>query len=397
MKRLTFERVGIFLFCATLIGSGALTVTMNCKTIAKNVYLNVKNAYANDGAEGVVKGAISGVEAGVNEAVVGRTSYINLYGLSARLLNKKYIIDTDVSNSVIKDNTGKLEFITYPIDTTPYVENIKEIKAITDELGGKILYVQTPVKTMAGYVEMPTGLKDYANQNTDNLMKQLKEIGVETLDLRQNVFDDKLDLKNVFYDTDHHWKTETAFWAVGETVDTLKEKFDIDLDPDKFYTDSNNYQNIYYEKNFLGSQGRRVGKYYGGVDDYTLMLPTYETSYNVTINKVNASSNIEGDFKKAIVKDNLLNEENIFTNRYASYFGADYPEVIIKNEKAPNDMKVLIFKDSFGIPYSAFFSTLVSETRMLDTRYFTDDVKEYIKAYDPDLVLYVFKSLNTQK
>ena len=397
MKRLTFERIGIFLFCATLIGSGALTVATNHETITKTITASMQNGYTNNGITGMIKGAISGAESSVNDSVVGRTSYINLYGLSARLLNKKYVMETNLSNSVIKDNTGKLEFLTYPLDTTPYVENIKGIKSVVDELGGKILYVQTPVKTMAGYVEMPTGLTDHANENTDNLMAQLKEIGVEALDLRQNVFEDDLDLENVFYNTDHHWKTETAFWAVGETVDCLKEKFGMDLDPNKFYTDSNNYQKIYYEKNFLGSQGRRVGKYYGGVDDYTLMLPTYETAYNVTINKINASSNIEGDFKKAIVKYNLLNEESIFTNRYASYFGADYPEVIIKNEVAPNDMKVLIFKDSFGIPYSAFFSTLVSETRMLDTRYFTDDVKEYIKEYDPDLVLYVFKSLNTQK
>ena len=60
-------------------------------------------------------------------------------------------------------------------------------------------------------------------------------------------------------------------------------------------------------------------------------------------------------------------------------------------------MKVLIFKDSFGLPFSAFLSTMVQETRMLDTRYYNGDIEEYVKEYQPDLVLYVYKSINTQK
>ena len=396
MKKLTFERIGIILFCATLIGSGALTVVGNVKPIAKKTITGMQSGYQSNGVGGLVEGAISGLEAAVNENVFARTSYINLFGLSAKLLNKHYIIDTNTTSSVVKDNNDFLQFISFPVDTTPYVEKIVSLKGVLDELNTPLLYVQTPLKTIDGYTEMPQGITDYANSNTDTFLESLNNAGIDTIDLRQTIKQEGMDLGDLFYTTDHHWKTQTAFWAVGEVTDYLKENLGIDLDPQEFYTNSDNYESVFYEKNFLGSQGRRVGKYYGGVDDYTLMLPNYDTNYTVTINKSNSSSVAEGTFKEAIVKDNLLNPTDIFTNRYAAYFGADFPEVIIKNHLAENDMKVLIFKDSFGLPFSAFLSTMVGETRMLDTRYYEGDIEEYVKEYQPDLVLYVYKSINTQ-
>lgn len=396
MKRLSFERVGIILFCATLMGSGVLTLGGKVKPIAKATLSGIQKGYASDGIGGIIEGGISGLESGVNENVFARTSYINLFGLSSKLLNKHYIIDTNATNSVVKDNNGHLQFICFPVDTKPYVDQIAEVKEVLDETGTPLVYVQTPLKVIEDYVEMPTGITDYANTNTDTFMKQLEGAGINTIDLRENMNSEDLDYSSMFYNTDHHWTTQTAFWAVGEVVNYLKESTGIDLDPNHFYTDEANYTSVLYEDSFLGSQGRRVGKYYGGVDDYTLMLPNYETDYTVTINKTNNSSTEEGTFEEALVKYNLLNPTDIFTNRYAAYFGADFPEVIVQNHLADNDLKVLIFKDSFGLPFSAFLSTMVSETRLLDTRYYDGDVAEYIKAYNPDLVLYVYKSINTQ-
>ena len=397
MKKLTFERIGIILFCATLIGSGALTVVGNVKPIVKGTLSGMQNGYQTDGLGGITEGAISGIESAVNENVFGRTSYINLFGLSERLLNKKYIMDTNTSSCVVKDNNNLLQFITFPVDTSPYVEKIASLKEVLDELDTPLLYVQTPLKTIEGYTEMPQGITDSANTNTDTFLESLNNVGINTIDLRKNIKQEGITLRELFYKTDHHWTTQTAFWAVGEVTKHLKEHLGIDLDPQEFYTNSDNYESIPYENNFLGSQGRRVGKYYGGVDDYTLMVPKYDTDYTVTIHKSNSTSVAEGNFKEAIVKDNLLNPTDIFTNRYAAYFGADFPEVIIENHSAEDDMKVLIFKDSFGLPFSAFLSTMVGETRMLDTRYYEGNIEDYVKEYQPDLVLYVYKSINTQK
>ena len=398
MRKLSLERFGIILFCATLIGSGAMTFIKGIKPIAKATLLGIQKSYSSSGVGGIVEGAISGLETGINENIYARTSYINLFGLTSKVLNKHYIIDPHPTNSVVKDNNGQLQFICFEVDTKPYVDEITEVKNVLDEMNIPLVYVQTPLKTIEGYTKMPDGIMDYANSNTDQFMNLLSNEGINTIDLRKNIKEKSMDLGSLFYTTDHHWKTQTAFWAVGEVVDYLKENVGIDLDPNDFYTNKENYSLINYEKSFLGSQGRRVGKYYGGVDDYTLMLPKYETNYTATIYKTNGFTTHEGSFEEAIVEYNVLkNPDELFTNRYAAYFGADFPEVIVENHLADNDKKILILKDSFGLPFSAFLSTMVSETRLIDKRYFSGSIEEYIKEYKPDLVLYVYKSINTQK
>ncbi len=398
MKKVTLQRVGICLFCVTLIGGGILTIGPNVKSIAKKTLSGMKSGYAEKSTiEGLLKGTISGIEAGISDAVFAKEAYINLYGLSESLLGKHYIRDTNIAQSVIKDNNGQLQFATNKVDTTPYAEEIGKVNELLEEKDIPFVYVQTPLKVIEGYTELPASVLDYAEINTDTFKGQLEEKGVDVLDLRENVKSSGLDYGTLFYNTDHHWRTQTAFWAVGEVVQYLKETEGIDLDPNHYYTDSSNYEETFYKQNFLGSQGRRVGKYYGGLDDYTLMTPNFDTSYEVTITKTNGSTVAEGTFEEAIIKKNLLNAKSVFTNRYASYFGGDFPEVDIKNKNAENDFKVLIVKDSFALPFSAFFSTMVSETRMLDTRYYEGEVTDYINSYNPDLVLYVYKSINTQK
>lgn len=393
MKKMSFERMGIIIFCATLIISSAYTLSGQVKSKLPNIKSNPTSLIK---IGGKVKESIVGLESSINQNVFRKTDYINLFGLSAKLLKKHYIIENNPANSVVKDNHEDLQFICFEVDTMPYVKEISKVKEVLDEMNTPLLYVQTPLKTIEDYVKMPEGIIDYANKNTDEFMLELEEAGIEMLDLRENIKTSGLDYNELFYTTDHHWKTETAFWAVGEVTDYLKQHFKIDLDPNNFYTNEQNYHSVFYEKSFLGSQGRRVGKYYGGVDDYTLILPSYDTDYSVTINKTHQSSVAEGTFEDAMVKYYLLRPKDIFTNRYAAYFGADFPEVIINNHGAAHKMKVLIFKDSFGLPFSAFFSTMVGETRLLDTRYYQGNIEEYIRHYDPDLVLYVYKSINTQ-
>lgn len=389
-KKVSFERIGIILFCFILISGCIFTLKGNVRTIVDNV----KKGHS----QGKISGMISATETSINDMIFGKTAYINLYGLTSRILNKHYVMETISANNVIKDNNGQLHFITYPINAEPYVEEVTRVKTVLDEMNIPLLYVQTPIKVIEDYTQMPTGIDDYSNENADAFVNKLIENDVDVIDLRNALEVSNLDYSTLFYDTDHHWTTPTAFWATGHVANYLKEQFNIDLDPNYFYTNLENYHTQVFKDSFLGSQGRRVGRYYGGVDDYTLILPDYDTDYTVTIKKNSTlePSVREGTFEKTIIQQDLIKDEDIFTNRYAAYFGADYSEVILNNNKSENDLKVLIFKDSFALPFSAFFSTMVSETRLIDTRYYKDDVLEYIKDYQPDLVLFVHKSMNMQ-
>lgn len=399
MKYLKKQKIIIALFCIWITGMGVLTITSNFKVISKSIINGIKQGWNTEqDITAMIVGGAEGLEDGIESNTYAKEMYIDLYGLTERLLGRRYIRDANPSNVVVKDSQGKLQFITFKANTEEKVNQIADIKEQLESKGIPTLFLQTPVKVIEGFTELPSSVEDYSNSNTDNFLTALDEKDVDYIDLRKEVEQDGLDKQTLFYNTDHHWTNQTAFWAVGKVVDYLEDELGIVLDETGFYRDLDHYEMTTYEKSFLGSQGRRVGKYYAGVDDYTLITPQFDTQYKVTINKSDSSTDYIGSFQETIIKNNLLDmTESVYTNRYAAYFGGDYPEVIIQNQLCMNDKKIVIIKDSFALPFSAFLSTMVGQINMIDLRYF-DQTKldNYLEELNPDLVLYVYKSVTTQ-
>ena len=77
-------------------------------------------------------------------------------------------------------------------------------------------------------------------------------------------------------------------------------------------------------------------------------------------------------------------------NKYACYFGGDFPEIIIQNEKSLSDKKVLVVQDSYGLPFSAFMSLRIKELRMIDLRHFEGNEIDYMREYNPDVVIMMY-------
>lgn len=67
--------------------------------------------------------------------------------------------------------------------------------------------------------------------------------------------------------------------------------------------------------------------------------------------------------------------------------------LIIKNKKIDNDIKILMVKDSYALPVAAFLSTCVSELHMVDLRD-TPTVKlnDYINEHDFDAVVVMYNT-----
>ena len=77
-------------------------------------------------------------------------------------------------------------------------------------------------------------------------------------------------------------------------------------------------------------------------------------------------------------------------NKYACYFGGDFPEIIIQNENINSNKRVLIIQDSYGLPFSAFMSLRVKELKMIDLRHFEKSEIEEIKEFNPDVVIMMY-------
>ncbi len=65
------------------------------------------------------------------------------------------------------------------------------------------------------------GLECYSNKNADLFLKRISEAGVNTIDLREYILQDGLDIRKMFYRTDHHWVTCSGLWAAGKIAEGL--------------------------------------------------------------------------------------------------------------------------------------------------------------------------------
>jgi hypothetical protein len=217
-------------------------------------------------------------------------------------------------------------------------------------------------------------------------LELLKNADTDVLDLRLTLTPDAESVEKYFYNTDHHWNTHGSFAAYGVILAYLREPFPM-APIDLSLADPKNWKQTVYEDWFLGSRGKRVGIYFGGVDDLTIYTPKFETQMSMYVPKHRAYTS--GSFEDTVIKKEYLDAPDYFNeNPYCTYIGGDYPLVYHKNDLAGNDLKVLLIKDSFSLPLQAFLSTAVRELEVLDPRYYNEStVTEYVVKSNPDIVL----------
>ncbi len=145
------------------------------------------------------------------------------------------------------------------------------------------------------------------------------------------------------------------------------------------------------KKSFVGSQGKRVGKYYTDIDDIRLYIPKFKT--NLTYSLFNSENNLiknrKGDFYNSLINVEDMESKDVYKSKYESFLDTD-DEVHIVNNNTHNTKKILFIKDSFAKPVAGYMSLNFKETRLLDLRYFKGNTYDYIKKYNPDIVVMLY-------
>lgn len=317
------------------------------------------------------------------ENTAWKDPFVNLSGLFARATGQK------ICNETIRLNNGMLCF---PSEEKQYVywvgDNLTSFAGWLAEKEVPFLYVQAPYKVDLEGTLLPEGVEHFANADADDLLNYLAVNGVFTLDLRPAFSATAEQVERNFYRTDHHWTFETALRACpiildqmdallpGRALDTANVSFD-------------RWEAHTLEDWFLGSLGKRVGVYYGGVDDLTYYTPKFETRISQAV--MNHQTLTVGDFTQANMHMEYAQRRDYFNDSpYCIYVGGDYPLVQHRNANAPNQMKVLLIKDSYSLPVQCYLSTVFSEVDVIDPRYFPasiESVAEYVALNQPDFVL----------
>lgn len=320
-------------------------------------------------------------------------TYINLNGLMANLLDQ-----TEV-NERFKLKSGYLASHSLSIQTSildEVSENMIRIHKKQEEKGKHFLFVLAPSNMYEHERLLPVGYNDTSNERIHYLLELLDQNGVAYLDLREKMREDAITNEEAFFITDHHWKPQTGFWAYTKILDNLAQRGVISP-VDEFFTDERNYLFEIYEDAFLGSSGKRTGRYFAGVDDFCVISPKYETNLSIQVpdSKVDLQGRWENiSYKGGDIARFLADPDYFNDNPYGRYGQGDVALTHWRNDSAPEDMKLLMIGDSFAnVPYS-FLPLYISQCDEMDMRYFEGDFTAHYESFDPDVVI-VMVNLNS--
>lgn len=321
---------------------------------------------------------------------------VDLYSVFYRILGVRQVKKNN--ETIIRMNNDMLrldETITDAQLIEDAVQACARLNAFTQQNEAELLYCFAPRKSYFPQANYP----EYT-QMCDGFIQSLRDNGVNVLDFAAEMESSGMTLEDSYFYTDHHWKIETGFWASGKILERLNSDYGYEYD--EKVTDISNFNIRVYEDWFLGSIGKKVGRYFTpyGVDDISIITPKFETKLHVQ----DDSRNRNAEFDTAFIRSSIIDTRDYHSQNPYTVYGWDYPEQKVINEKAPeNSGKLLVIRDSYACSVTPFLSLGFSEMRAVELRKVMagenriESVEKYITDYKPDYVIILYSGVNISK
>ncbi len=323
------------------------------------------------------------LEANTSKRLIGYQKSIELSYIYNKLISYKLVSNEETSRIILEGDyyTRLRQKNNMKILANKLIKLNNELK---DE-NIDFLYIQVPNK-ISPTQEISPIYYDYTNENTDELLKLIKN-KVEYIDIRDNIQQNNLNHLSLYFKTDHHWLPETGRWVTEEISKYLNDNYDTNLEIDNITEEKFQYKK--YSNIFLGSDGRYVSLANAKPEDLTLITPKYKTNLRITIPE--KKINKVGSFDKTIIDKSQLKYTNYYNiSQYEAYMYGDRALIEVKNNLVNNNKKILLIKDSYANVVSPFLSLENEYLSTIDLRYFNGSLKSYIEKFKPDIVLTLY-------
>ena len=334
---------------------------------------------------------ITSAESIIDSSIAGRSRLIDIHGLFQTALGRRVIEESKSHNYVYKMDNGQLTYA-YPEYSVIWVaDQFKLLKEACDEAGSELLYVQWPYKVNKYDNQLPHGMTDWANYNADKLLERLEKAGIATVDYREVIRYSDKEYSSMFFNTDHHWTTETAFDAYLWLLQYLGENYGLEYDP--MLLNRDNYVFTTLPNSFIGSLANRSGVLYAGIDDFTYIYPAFETDfvwekyYKMGIKKALTRT---GRFEESVLFMNALEDPDVAkAYRDNCYFNGNPPlaKIINNNVESGN---ILYICDSYSKPVVSLLSLGVHHIEFVDLRDYASKIVDYIRENNFDQVIVAY-------
>lgn len=253
------------------------------------------------------------------------------------------------------------------VEAKEFALRIKRLEAAVEERDTEVIVLLYPTQYNEEWTEGHYGIpyNDY-NEFTDQLLRYFRYYNIEHIDFREIYLEKELHIEDIFYKTDHHWTTQRAFEGFQILTEHLNTEHNEGLDT--YYTNTDNYIFETHKDTFMGSQGRDAGLNYVGLDDYTFILPKFQTSYEYTYRKGSEDIHVTGDIEETLISKEYLQLDDYYDrDMWKSYVGGIYKYDEITNLLNEDGLDVLFLRDSYTSPLATFFSSYCSNVNMVWT------------------------------
>ncbi len=311
--------------------------------------------------------------------VANKAAYVSFNGLLSGLMGQR------IMNDCVKLNNGHLGGIGGTPDLGEQWNSIVALAERQRAAGKQFLFVLAPGQNSKYEGLSPAGTENASNAAADHMADWLRERGVPLLDLRDALHDQGISSADSFFVTDLHWKPETAFWAHGQILQALEPTGIIAPVPET-YSSLESFEVKVLRDWFLGSSGKRTGRFFAGLDDFSIITPRFATHLITEI--PSRKQRLEGSFAETALDWPRVNEKGYFTNDPYAMYGFGNPDRMrYQNPESPAPQKLLWIGDSFGSPVVPYQALVFREVEDIDMRYYTGDFAAFYEAYQPDAVV----------
>lgn len=328
------------------------------------------------------------IEKNFTDQLLVKEDLIELNGRLAKLLNIRGFY-SDMGLYVTSDN-----YIVSASDYTTTDYEFTQTAIFRDFLQENeinFLYVNKPTKYIDDALfEREFGLKTYSNQNMDTYLERLASIDVPYLDLRDNIKKENINVMDLFYRTDHHWTVPAGLWATRIIANELNERFGYQIDLSVY--DESNFEFKTWKNCWLGEQGRKISKAYVGLDDFTLVTPSFDTRFYFKDHNDESPKRSFDDFIDYRV---FHTDGDVYTNQ-SWHYSYEIHDCINPDVE---DGKVLIIGDSYDFITQPMLALTVHEVDAIILRQYDSSfsIKDYIleNGYDTVIIAYGQFTLGT--
>lgn len=263
-------------------------------------------------------------------------------------------------------------------------DKIRDLSSKDYSKDKEFYYVSTPHKETSVSHLYPKSVRNLSKavENRDRFEKDLADTDIKFINIDKYFMNDfsKEDRERLYFKTDHHWNGTGAYEGFKYMMNQMGFG--------SYIKDEDYKKSTLNKGTFLGSYNKNLNKLVNEKEDIDYIHKKNPSNYKY----YKFDGNKEVEVKEEDVVATRRNESDILYGG-AYMFGNACNILKIKNDDAPIDKKVIVFRDSYQAPTSWLFADMFKEVELVDVRYTENlplNAEDMIEKSDSDIVMFMY-------